>query len=38
LRIYEGTTEIQRLVIAAELLRPTAPAASGSAATAAPRR
>jgi hypothetical protein len=34
LRIYEGTTEIRRLVIANELLRPTAPAASGSAATA----
>jgi alkylation response protein AidB-like acyl-CoA dehydrogenase len=26
LRIYEGTTEIQRLVIAGELLRPTSPA------------
>jgi alkylation response protein AidB-like acyl-CoA dehydrogenase len=34
LRIYEGTTEIQRLVIAGELLRPTTPAPSGSAATA----
>ena len=34
LRIYEGTTEIQRLVIANELLRPTAPAASDPAATA----
>ena len=33
LRIYEGTTEIQRLVIANELLRQTSPAASGSAAT-----
>ena len=34
LRIYEGTTEIQRLVIATELLRPAAPSTSGPAATA----
>ena len=33
LRIYEGTTEIQRLVIAGELLRPTTPARPRSEAT-----